>query len=81
MIENAKKSYLLNVGKSLAQKTSTRAYWSLINKVLNKNKVPSIPPLLENGIFVTDFSEKRNYSMIILRVNAQQLILVASSLL
>ena len=58
MIENAKKSYLLNVGKSLAQKTSTRAYWSLINKVLNKNKVPSIPPLLENGIFVTDFSEK-----------------------
>lgn len=48
----------MNVGKSLAQKTSTRAYWSLINKVLNKNKVPSIPPLLENGIFVTDFSEK-----------------------
>ena len=58
MIENAKKSYLLNIGKSLAQKTSTRAYWSLINKILNKNKVPSIPPLLENGIFVTDFSEK-----------------------
>ena len=48
----------MNVGKSLAQKASNKAYWSLINKVLNKSKIPPIPPLLENGVFVTDFTEK-----------------------
>ena len=58
MIENAKRSYFTNVGKSLAQKASTKVYWSLINKVLNKSKIPPIPPLLENGVFVTDFAEK-----------------------
>ena len=30
----------------------------MINTVLNKAKIPIIPPLLENGLFVTDFSEK-----------------------
>ena len=29
-----------------------------MNTVLNKAKIPIIPPLLENGIFVTDFTEK-----------------------
>ena len=58
MIENAKRNYFMNVGKSLAQKTSTKVYWSLINKVLNKSRIPPIPPLLENGEFVTDFAEK-----------------------
>ena len=58
MIENAKRSYFMNIGKSLAQKASTTGYWSLINKVLNKSKIPPIPPLLENGVFVTDFAEK-----------------------
>ena len=33
-------------------------YWALINAVLNKAKVPIIPPLLENVLFVTDFTEK-----------------------
>ena len=58
MIKNAKRNYFMNVGKSLAQKTSTKVYWSLINKVLNKSRIPPIPPLLENGEFVTDFAEK-----------------------
>ena len=33
-------------------------YWTLINTVLNKVKIPMIPPLLENGLFVTDLTEK-----------------------
>ena len=36
--------------------------WSLINTVLNKAKVPIIPPLLENGLFMTDFTEKAQLS-------------------
>ena len=33
-------------------------YWTLINTILNKAKIPIIPPLLENGLFITDFTEK-----------------------
>ena len=38
--------------------TGSKRYWWLINKVLNKTKVPVIPPLLENGLFISDFSSK-----------------------
>ena len=33
-------------------------YWSLVKKMLNKAKVPEIPPRLENGVFVLDFASK-----------------------
>ena len=59
MIQKAKQNYLRRVGHTLANPgTSSKHYWSLINSVLNKAKVPNIPPLLENGSFVTDFSAK-----------------------
>ena len=38
--------------------TGSKTYWSLINAVLNKAKIPVIPPLLGNDIFVTNFTEK-----------------------
>ena len=43
-------------GKTYAG-TSSKTYWSLINTVLDKAKIP-ITPLLENGLFITDFAEK-----------------------
>ena len=59
LIEDAKSNYLRKTGESLANPgTSSKTYWSLINTVLNKAKVPIIPPLLENGLFITDFTEK-----------------------
>ena len=59
LIEEAKRNYFFKAGKTLANsRTSTKTYWSLINAVLNKAKIPLIPPLLENGLFVTDFAEK-----------------------
>ena len=59
LIEEAKRSYFLKAGKTLANpETSSKTYWTLINTVLNKVKIPIIPPLLENGLFVTDFTEK-----------------------
>ena len=59
LIEDAKRNYFLKTGNTLAHPgTSNRTYWSLINTVLNKAKIPIIPPLLENGLFVTDFTEK-----------------------
>ena len=59
LIEEAKRSYFLKAGKTLANPgTSSKTYWTLINTVLNKVKIPIIPPLLENGLFITDFTEK-----------------------
>ena len=35
-----------------------KAYWSALNRLINKKKVVNIPPLLENGIFVTNVQAK-----------------------
>ena len=59
LIEAAKRDYFFKTGKNLANPgTGSKTYWSLINTVLNKAKIPMIAPLLENGLFVTDFAEK-----------------------
>ena len=59
MIEDAKQKYLLKVGQTLSNpNTGQKTYWSLINKILNKVKIPIIPPLLENDMFVLDFTTK-----------------------
>ena len=59
MIEDAKQNYLRKTGQTLANPgTSRKTYWSLINTLLNKAKIPIIPPLLENGLFITDLTEK-----------------------
>ena len=59
LVEDAKHKYFTNVGRTLSDpSTGTKKYWSLINKILNKAKIPEIPPLLENDIFVLDFASK-----------------------
>ena len=40
--------------------TSSKTYWSILKRFLNKIKIPSIPPLLVNNIFVTNFVDKAN---------------------
>ena len=50
MIEKAKQNYFLKAGKTLASPgIPIKTYWSLINIVLNKAKIPT---------FVTDLTEK-----------------------
>ena len=47
------------IGVTLSSpETGIKIYWSLINRILSKAKVPIIPPLLENDIFVLDFTAK-----------------------
>ena len=59
MIEGAKQNYLRKTEQTLANPgTSGKTYWTLINTVLNKAKIPIIPPLLEKGLFIKDFTEK-----------------------
>ena len=55
LVEDAKLKYFTDIGRKLSHpSTGTKKYWSLINKILNKSKIPEIPPLLEEDIFVTD---------------------------
>ena len=59
LVEDAKHKYFTNVGRTLSDpSTGTNKYWSMINKILNKAKIPEIPPLMEDDIFVIDFASK-----------------------
>ena len=41
-----------------SKKIGSKKYWSLISTVLNKAKIPIIPPLLEDGMFIMNVAEK-----------------------
>ena len=59
LVEEAKQRYFLKIGQMLSRAdTGNKMYWSLIIRVLNTEKIPLIPPLLENGKFVLDFESK-----------------------
>lgn len=63
MIHEAKQNYLRRAGHILAKPgTYSKNYWSLISSVLNKAKVPNLPPLLENGLLITDITAKAQLS-------------------
>ena len=58
-IEDTKARYLEKVGKTLEHPaTGVKISWSLLQSVLNKTRVPNIPPLLENDKFILDFAAK-----------------------
>lgn len=59
LIEDAKDRYFKRIiAKLSSPETGIKTYWPLINKVLNKAKIPIISPLLENDIFALAFTEK-----------------------
>ena len=59
LIGDAKRYYFLTTGNTLANPgTSGKRYRFLIDTVLNKARIPIILPILETGLFVTDFGEK-----------------------
>ena len=59
LIEDAKRNYFLKAGRMLVDRgIGSKKYWSVINTILNEAKIPIIPPLLENGIFITKIAEK-----------------------
>ena len=48
-----------NLGVKLADpSTGQRTYWRILNKLLNKCKIPRIPPLFVDNKFITDCKEK-----------------------
>ena len=60
-ITKAKDEYFSNLGKKLSDPTNgIKSYWATLNKIINKETVSDIPPLLENEVFVTYFQTKAN---------------------
>ena len=58
-INKSKENYFKDLGDKLANPTTgQKMYWKIVNKFLNKCKVPRIPPLLVDDKYVTNCKEK-----------------------
>ena len=61
LIEESKNQYYARLSHQLLDpKTRQKSYWSILKTFLNNKKIPSIPPLLHQEKFVTDFKKKSN---------------------
>ena len=59
MITTIKDKYFACLGRKLSNPAiGIKTYWSTLNKIVNKKMATNIPPLLENGLFVTNFQNK-----------------------
>ena len=55
---------ILKMTKKLADSnTALKTYWTILNRLLYNKKIPTIPPLLVNGKFVSDFVKKQTFSI------------------
>ena len=57
-INTSKESYLKSLGDKLIDNTGPKTYWSIINSLLNKCKIPRILPLLVDDKIIADCKEK-----------------------
>ena len=58
-IIEAKQNYIAKMSSKLdCPDTASKTYWSIINRILNKKKIPNKPPLLVNSKLVSDFHKK-----------------------
>ena len=58
-IKDAKEKHLMHLGGKLADPTTgQKTYWKILNRFLNKCKVPRIPPLFVHNKFIIDFKQK-----------------------
>ena len=61
MILNAKEEYFHRLGRQLSDPNEgIKHYWSTPNRLINKKKTMNVPPLLENGLFITNVQAKAN---------------------
>ena len=61
LISTAKETYLRNLGTRLNDpSTQPKKYWSIVNKLMGKIKIPTIPPILYEDNLETNFERKAN---------------------
>ena len=59
MISKEKENYTKKLGEQVSNpKSSNKKYWTCLKKLLNNSKSSIIPPIIDNGIFVTDIKVK-----------------------
>ena len=57
----AKVKYYLKLGRNFSDPSNgIKTYWTTLNKLMNKKSIAGIPPILENGIIVTNVDIKAN---------------------
>ena len=61
LITKSKELYVSKLSRKLNDPhTSSKTYWSTLNRFIGRGKIPIIPPLNVNGELVTDFAKKAN---------------------
>ena len=56
LISSSKKSYFTRLSNKLSDpQLGPKTYWSILNGILGKVKIPAIPPLIVNNTFETNF--------------------------
>ena len=58
-IQIEKLNYVNKITERLGDpNTSNKCYWSLLKTLLNRKKIPCIPPLFHSDKYIVDFQEK-----------------------
>ena len=58
-MNKSKHNYYSRVASKLTNvQRNSKTYWAILNRFLNNEKIPLIPPLFNENKFVTDFNEK-----------------------
>ena len=51
--------YLKKLGSEISDPCSScKKYWTCLKRLLNKNNASIIPPIINDGLFITDIKEK-----------------------
>ena len=59
LIHKTKVNYYTSLGNKLNDPTiGSKKYWSILNKFIKRQKIPSIPPINEGDLFITNISDK-----------------------
>ena len=59
LVSKEKETYLSNLGSKVSDpRTGVKKYWTCLKRLLNNKSKSCIPPILDNGIFLTDIKQK-----------------------
>ena len=59
LIKEAKLAYYTNLGYKLSDpKTGQKHFWTACKKIINKKVNTNIPPIIENGVYISNCKQK-----------------------
>ena len=59
LITEAKSNYIEDLGRKISDpNTGSKIFWSAYKRLINNKKNTNIPPILDNGSFISNFKEK-----------------------